>query len=116
MMNLDDTVHKIVSLLRRLFPQSGSFSPRRIFYPESDCNIALVSSFLALIVLVGFGAYLFLEVSREKPVEIPGGEARAGKLDRQLLQSTIEAYRQKEANLEALKNGLPVTFPADPSL
>ncbi len=115
---MNDLFQKLLPLARRLMRgrTGGTYSARRIFYPERDWSIVLFVAAGLFFSLLFFGVYLFWSILREgNSAKSTEPSSRQISVDRQLLQKTLDAYKAKQAQLEAFSRGVSVPFPPDPS-
>ena len=115
---MNDLFQKFFSSVRLLLRKGagGAYGARRIFYPERDWNIVLFLAAGLFFSLLFFGVYLFWGILREgDSAKLAEPSSHQISVDRQLLQKTLDAYKAKQARLEAFSRGVSVPFPPDPS-
>lgn len=114
---MNDLFQKFFSLIRLLIRKgAGERGGRRIFYPERDWSIVLFFAAALFFSLLLFGVYLFWGILKEgDSASLAEPSSHQISVDRQLLQKTLDAYKAKQARLEAFSRGVSVPFPPDPS-
>lgn len=96
-------------MLKELFSKNKKkkkFELKKVGHVQHDWMIALLVSVIAVLIVIAVNTLIFLQVS--KPNEVLSGGSQGSKLvDQELLEYTLDFYKEKEERFLKYKREIP---------